>query len=256
MRGLVLTRRLTPRLMVLLGCLLLVLVLVLGEALWIAFSGTRVPRPTISREAQTIGNGPPLTFAVLGDSTAVSQGGAYTEGYAVAVAKHLAAHHQVTWSNVAVPGARAHDVATEQLGQVAPYRPDVVVMAVGANDVTHLTKLATARTALQQTIAGLRRANPEVKIILTGSPDMGSVPRFPQPVRWLAGKRTEQFNRMVIRLAQDEHVTFAPIAARTGPAFRHNPRLFAVDKFHPNTAGYQLWAPVIIEAIDTAQSSR
>jgi lysophospholipase L1-like esterase len=234
-----------------------ILLVVLGafacfEVAWIAWCGERVARPNIGQQAQTIGAGSPLTYVVLGDSTAVAQGGDYHLGYAMALAAYLGIEHRVTWANVAVSGARATDVATKQAPQAAAYKPDLALIAVGANDVTHLTNIGAARQSLRSTIAQLRKANPSVRIVLTGSPDMGAVPRLPQPLRWFAGRRTTSFNVMVKQLSAQQHVTFAPIAEKTGSTFRAHPGLFAADRFHPTTGGYNLWTPVLVRAVDEA----
>lgn len=231
---------------------LVFVVCIVFELAWLRFNGTPVPRPDIPRGVQLIGKGAPLTFVVLGDSTSVSQGSTYQQGYAVAAAQHLAQTYAVTWANVGVSGARAQDVATKQADDAAALRPDIAVIAIGANDVTHLTDFGNAQQSLLQAIDILREANPGVRIILTGSPDMGSPRRLPQPLRWAAGERTKSFNDMVVRLVQKEKLTFAPIAAKTGPTFRKHPELFAPDNFHPNGQGYALWSPVIITAIDEA----
>jgi lysophospholipase L1-like esterase len=226
------------------------LLFLIVELLLVVYNGTAVARPTVPSGAQTIfGRGSPVRYVVMGDSTTVSQGGDYTQGYAVQSAEYLAGSSTVTWLNLGVPGARAKDVATSQLARALKHKPAIVLVAVGANDVTHLTPIPRVRRALKATIQKLQQVNPAVYIVLTGSPDMGAVPRFPQPLRWLMGKRTAAVNRMVVRLAKTEHVTFAPIAQKTGPAFRHNPQLFAADKFHPTTEGYALWTPVIIAAL-------
>jgi lysophospholipase L1-like esterase len=154
--------------------------------------------------------------------------------------------------NLAVSGARAHDVAGQQVAQAAVNKPDVVLVAVGANDVTHLTSIGSVRASLQTIIVTLRQANPQVRILFTGSPDMGAVPRIPQPLRALAGNRTKALNSMMSVLAAKEHVTFVPIAEKTGPIFRAHHELFAPDNFHPNTEGYKTWIPVIVAAIDEA----
>jgi lysophospholipase L1-like esterase len=205
--------------------------------------------PQIDRSAQTIGSGSKLTYVVMGDSTAVAQGGEYAQGYANTSAQYLSKKYLVTWVNVAVSGARAKDVATGQLREAITYNPDLVLVAVGANDVTHLTSISSVRKSLSAAIDSLRKANGKVQIILTGSPDMGSVPRFPQPVRWYMGTRTVEMNSMVVGLAKEKGVTFAPIAEKTGPTFRAHPELFAADKFHPNTQGYEFWIPVIQDTL-------
>lgn len=238
--------------MIALLLLVAVIAFVLVEFLWVLYNGRLVPEPVTSRTPQTIGSGPGLRYAILGDSTAVSQGGGYEQGYAVATAQYLAKTHQVTWINLAVSGSRAADIAGKQIEQAVRFKPDLVLIAVGANDVTHLTGSGAVRANLSSAIASLRKINSNVGIILTGSPDMGSVPRFPQPVRWLAGVRTTTLNQTIQQLAAQHHVTFAPIAEKTGAAFRAHPNLFAADKFHPNTKGYLLWIPVLTTAIDQA----
>lgn len=232
--------------------LFLIVCFIAFEVLYIMYNGSAVPRPTIPRDEQVLGSGPTLHFVVLGDSTAIAQGGAYQRGYAVASAQYLAKNHTVHWKNVAVSGARAKDVTEEQIPKALPLHPDVALIAVGANDVTHLTNLSSFRNSLVAAITTLQRTNPQIKIVLTGSPDMGSVPRFAQPVRWLAGKQTERVNRAVAKIAREQHVTFAPIAQDTGPTFRAHPELFARDKFHPNDKGYALWLPVIYTALAQA----
>ncbi len=221
---------------------------------WIKWNGSPVAVPGIPRGGQTLGqaNDTPLTYIVLGDSTTISQGGDYKTGYAVASAEHVAGSRRVTWHNLGTSGARVADVLREQIPDAVALRPRLVLIAAGANDVTHLTGTKEARRSLESAVARLRAANPDVRIVLTGSPDMGSIPRLPQPSRWLAGVRTEQFNSMVRSLCASANLTFAPIAEKTGPAFRRDRSLFAADNFHPNAKGYALWTPVITEALDVA----
>jgi len=235
--------------LMILGTIGVLALFVASQLLWVVFNGKPVPRPVTPREVVQIGQGTPLKYAVLGDSTAVAQGGDYALGYAQATAAYLATTHQVAWQNAAVSGATIEDVVDSQLPQVIASRPDVVLIAVGANDVTHLTPLRKVRNSFERAIGELRAANPQVIILLTGAPDMGSVPRFGQPLRWLVGERTKVLNKKVQALAIKNRVIFAPIASKTGPIFRARPELFAADKFHPTTEGYQLWIPVLTAAL-------
>ncbi len=235
--------------MIILAIFLALIIFIGAEALYIKYNGKPVARPTIPRQEQTDGQGPPLRYAILGDSTTISQGGDYQKGYAVASAAALANHHRVTWRNFGISGARAQDVARKQLPQALGFKPDVVLIAVGANDVTHVTATKSVEASLEHIIADLQHQNPHIRIILTGSPDMGSVPRFPWPVRQLADHKTKNLNRMATQLASKHHQTFAPVAAQTGPTFRAHPELFAADNFHPTNDGYALWIPVINAAI-------
>jgi lysophospholipase L1-like esterase len=233
---------------------LIIVILLVGfvvfELAWIKYNGSPVPVPAVSRAPQTIGSGPKITYIVLGDSTSISQGGDYAQGYATATAQYIAKTHAVTWANFGVSGARAKDVADLQLKEAIAYKPDIILVVVGANDVTHLTSIGSVRDSFKKIISGLQAANPNVHIILTGSPDMGSPPRLPQPLRELAGFRTVSLNKMVASLADGKRVVFAPVAEKTGPIFRANHHLFAADNFHESTEGYKVWTPVLTGALD------
>lgn len=236
-------------LVVLAAVIALVLVVAAVNFLIIRYRGTPVPAPDIPRSLETYGQeGEVLRYAVLGDSTTISQGGDYNEGYARETARFLAGNgFRVSLQNFGQSGATAADVASNQAPKASEFNPDIALIAVGANDVTHLTSLSSIRESLKETIGTLKRANPDVRIILTGSPQMGAVPRFPQPSSYLAGVRTGQVNEVVRDIvANEESVYFAPIAAETGPRFAATPdKLFARDLFHPNTQGYNLWTNVL-----------
>jgi lysophospholipase L1-like esterase len=234
------------------GILLLIAIVALVEILVILNNGTPVPSPTIPRTPQVFGTGTPKTYLVMGDSTAVSQGSAYTDGFAVASANHLAKQYKVTLVNVAVSGARVADVARLQLPQAAKYHPDIVLLAAGANDATHFTGGGSIRASLETIIDGLRKVNPNVKIVVTGSPAMDSVNRFPFGAKQLMGLRTRQVNAVFAKAVSEDGLTWAPIARETRAAFLADPTLLAPDKFHPNARGYALWTPVVNKAIDAS----
>lgn len=228
------------------GILVLFVIIEFG---YIMFNGKNVAAPNIPRKT-TIGKGSEIIFTVMGDSTSIGQGTDYKHSYAMAAAQHLAKNNQVHLINVGVSGARANDVATKQLPQALQFIPDVVLIAVGANDVTHLTNPEKFTNSLQTTIDGLRKANPEIKIVVTGAPDMGAVPRFPWPVKGIMHSRTEKINQAYAKLVTKNGLVLAPIAKETGPIFAKHPEYFAQDKFHPNQQGYAQWIPVINKALD------
>jgi len=194
----------------------------------------------------------PLRYVVLGDSTAAGRGAPYRQGIAVATARRLAARRRLTLTNLAVSGARFDDVRREQLPAAARLRPQLVLVAAGANDVTGLTRLGAVRDDVRAIADGLRAARCDVAIVLTASPDVGSAPRLAQPLRAVAGWRTTQLNRAVEDVVRDRRLVLAPIAERTGRRFRADRSLFAADGFHPSAGGYATWTPVIEAALDRA----
>ncbi len=217
--------------------------------------GYRAPSPA----PRTFGSGdePALRYIVLGDSTATGRGAPYERGIAVGSARHLAGpSRRVTLTNLAVSGARFGDVRRDQLAEAARIAPDAVLLAVGANDVTGLTRLGSVRDDLERIVARLRAARCDVAIVVTASPDIGSAPRLAQPLRTVAGWRTRQLNDAVEDVARDRGLVLAPIAERTGRRFRADRSLFAADGFHPSAAGYATWLPVIDDALDHALTRR
>jgi acyl-CoA thioesterase-1 len=195
---------------------------------------------------------PPLTYVVLGDSTAAGEGASYESGIAMRTTSTLAQRFHVTMFNLSVSGARISDVRRDQLAEAESLHPDLVLLSVGANDVTHLTPIGRMRSDLREIVRKLRASNHDVKIVVTGSPDMGAPPRVPWLLRGLASHRTKRVNAMFEPEAAAMRLTFAPIALRTGPLFRADHTLFAADNFHPNERGYAAWIAVLDEALGSA----
>jgi acyl-CoA thioesterase-1 len=195
-------------------------------------------------------NHPERTYVVFGDSTAAGQGAIYEKGIAVRTATQLATRFNIQLINLGVSGAVVHDVLTKQLPKAQNLHPDIVLLSVGANDVTHLTSLESIATDLTQIITKLKAQNCAVQIILTGAPDMGTTLLFAQPLRFLAGVQATRINLPFQRVIEKQQVLMTPIAQKTGPIFAKDPSLFASDSFHPNEKGYAVWASVINETMN------
>jgi lysophospholipase L1-like esterase len=229
-------------------------VLVLGVAFFAACRSAGDAAEAVPvREPRTFGSrGAALNYVVLGDSTAAGVGADYEQGIAVRTAEALGGSRRVTMHNFGVSGARAAGVVRDQLPLALERKPDLVLLSVSANDVTHLTSAKSVRSSIEQTVQALRRVNPKVAIVITGSPDMGSPPRIPWLLRALAARRTASINRELLELAASERLVFAPIAEETGPLFRADHSLFAGDRFHPNERGYATWVSVLNRALALA----
>ena len=195
-----------------------------------------------------------MRYVVMGDSTAAGQGADYESGIAMRTAQQLGVEHKVELVNLAVSGAKIADVRAEQLKPAMALQPDLVLISIGANDVTNLTSPDAAKEDLRQVIAAIRRSG-DARVVITGAPDMGSVPRFAQPLRYLAGKLTQRLNARLYELEKEPGVTLVPIALETGPIFRKQPELYEKDKFHPNAKGYAVWVQALNRGLATALSN-
>lgn len=232
-----------------------ILALLIANVVSVVFNGDNVEAPEISDKETTIGSGEKLKYLILGDSTAVAQGAEYEQGFAVQTAQELAKTKQVTYKNVGVSGARIHDVVVDQLERSKDFVPDLVLVAVGANDVTHLTSIGSIKRDSQTIINSLRERNKNVAIVFSGAASMGSVKRFTQPFKWFMGQQTQDVNYAMAKLANDNNVAFAYIARETGEQFAEHPEYFAKDNFHPNAEGYAVWTKVLNPVIENTLSN-
>lgn len=132
------------------------------------------------------------------------------------------------------------------------YTQDKVYSLRYANDAVRFSRSMNIEIAAQQIVDQLKQVNPDVRIVMTRSPAMDSVSRFPFFSKWIMRYRTYQVNKIFENIIIRNGLTHAPIAERTRQAFLDDPTLTAADNFHPNARGYNLWIPVINKAIDTA----
>ncbi len=191
----------------------------------------------------------PVRMAWLGDSTAAGVGASSpARTLPVLVACGLGPGRTVELSSYAVSGARVEDVLERQLPALlaAGPLPDMVVIDVGANDVTHLTRVNAFRNAY---LAILNQLVTGTAVIVLGVPDLGSATRLPQPLRFVAGWRGGTYDA-VVEAMRDHDADYVNIADFTGPAFSAEPdRYFAADHYHPNDEGYALWARTVLPVV-------
>ena len=186
-----------------------------------------------------------LKYLVMGDSTGAGQGGDYDQGIAVSTAKNLSQNYEVEFLNASISGAKVSDVITGQLEEGLKFNPDLILISVGANDVVKLTNPSTFEKDLGKLISKIIESNCKTKIVVTGVPEMGAIPRFAQPLRYIAGLQTKNLNNVFDQIIKKYNLAHAPIAKITGPIFKKDKSLFAQDRFHPNNQGYAEWIKVI-----------
>ncbi|WP_375477103.1 SGNH/GDSL hydrolase family protein [uncultured Jatrophihabitans sp.] len=184
---------------------------------------------------------PPIRIAMLGDSTAAGYGvhrDLDTPGAQIAIGISEAARRPVHLSNIAVVGAESADLAVqvEALRAARGDRPELVIMMIGANDVTGGMKPADCVPYLADAVDGLRELGAEV--VVGTCPDLGTLRPLAQPLRSYA-------RRLSRNLARAQTVAVVGAGGRTvslgdllGPLFTTNPEYFAEDQFHPSAAGY------------------
>lgn len=194
-------------------------------------------------------------FAVLGDSLAAglgAQNARFTPGAMLAQGISNVLDRPVRLMNAATVGARSSDLAA-QVDRALHMRPQIAVIIIGANDVTHAGRPQIAVGYLEEAVRRLRAV--DCQVVVGTCPDVGSVSPIPQPLRWVARRLSRQLAaaQMIACVRAGAHVV--SFADELGPEFARDPDLFAEDRFHPGPEGYervtQVLFPAVLAALDS-----
>jgi lysophospholipase L1-like esterase len=197
--------------------------------------------------------GEPISFVVLGDSSAAGLGvdtADETPGALLAAGLAEIAERPVHLTVVARSGAQTSDLDV-QVPLALAARPDLALVIVGGNDVTHRVRATTSVRLLDEAVRRLHDAG--AAVVVGTCPDLGTVEPIPRPLRWLARQASR-------RLAAAQTVAVVEAGGRTvslgsilGPEFAAAPRdMFSVDRFHPSSAGYASAAAVMLPSAASA----
>ncbi|MFC0526282.1 SGNH/GDSL hydrolase family protein [Phytohabitans kaempferiae] len=205
--------------------------------------------------------GKPITMVVLGDSSAAGYGvrrPRETPGALLATGVSRRLRRPVRLHRFAVVGAMSVGLG-RQVEAALEIRPDLAIILVGGNDVTHRVPTSTAVRHLVNAVRDLRAAGAEV--VVGTCPDLGTIRPIKPPLRWL----TRHWSR---HLAAAQTVAVVEAGGWTvslgdllGPRFTAEPlRLFSWDHFHPSADGYAMAAaallPTVLAALGAAEERR
>ncbi|MFD0584244.1 GDSL-type esterase/lipase family protein [Dactylosporangium darangshiense] len=160
---------------------------VLGQALMARKTIPQVvsPPPRADGIFGTQFEGEPIRLVVLGDSSAAGYGAEHpSETFAAAVAAGLAEQQQrpVRMRCLAVVGAESKGLPP-QVDVALRQKPDIAVICVGGNDVTHRVRVQTAVQHLVDAVRRLRAAG--VEVVVGTCPDLGTIrPIQPRCAGW------------------------------------------------------------------------
>lgn len=195
--------------------------------------------------------GDPIDLVVLGDSIAAGLGAEkakHTLGGGLARRLAKATGRSVRLRTAAVVGAESSALAEQVAGLPDGYRPQVAVIVVGGNDVTHRVPVPVSTRHLMDAITALRALGAEV--VVGTCPDLGALRSVPQPLRSLGSRASRQlaFAQRGISLAAGARVV--SLSHVVGPFFITNPEeMFSLDRFHPSAHGYKRTAKAMLPSV-------
>ena len=200
--------------------------------------------PTVGTIA---GEGVPLRLLVVGEST-VAGVGAPDHAHALTgqIAAALAARtgRTVHWHAAGQIGATAHAARTRLVPEVPAAPMDVIVLALGVNDVLRFQASTRWIRDLTQLIADLRRRVGAAPVVLASVPPMGRFPGLPQPLRGVLGLRAAALD-LAARRCVPTLTRVAHSPAHLDPAGG----MFCTDRFHPSINGYRRWGSQIADSV-------
>ncbi|MCW2496786.1 MAG: Lysophospholipase L1-like esterase [Jatrophihabitans sp.] len=181
---------------------------------------------------------PPIHIALAGDSTAAGYGAHRprdTPAAQFAIGISEVARRPVRITNVAVVGAESKDLPP-QIDRLLAHPPELVMIMIGANDVTELTKPSVAVPHLELAVRRLRAAGAQV--VVGTCPDLGTVRPIAQPLRaWVRRLSRQMAMAQTVAVVQAGGTTVS-LGDLLGPIFASRLEMFAEDRFHPSAAGY------------------
>ncbi|MBX6767837.1 MAG: SGNH/GDSL hydrolase family protein [Actinomadura rubrobrunea] len=195
----------------------------------------------------------PLSFVMLGDSTAAGLGvhePDETPGALLAAGLSSIAGRPVRLTNVALSGARS-EALHGQVDKALAARPDIAVIMIGANDVTARVPAAESVRHLAAAVERLHAAG--CKVVVGTCPDLGTVQPVMQPLRWIARRASRQLaaaQTIAVVERGGRTVSLGDLLARE---FEADPReMFSADRYHPSARGYAAAAAAVLPSMAAA----
>lgn len=181
-----------------------------------------------------------LLYVALGDSAAQGVGASRPgRSYVGLVAEHLRRRtgRTVRVVNLSISGARLREAITLQLPPLRRLQPDVVTVAIGANDIASFDR---------------ERFTRELGEIYDSLPAGTIVAELPSFYLGAAERNARIANTIVHRLAGEHGFPVAPLhsTTRRQGAARYALNQVSADFFHPNDRGYRVWASAFLPVLD------
>lgn len=196
------------------------------------------PRISQSELALALRHVEDLRIIAMGDSSVFGVGDHGNDipsvgfGWTGRIAHDLKAERFV---NVAKNGARARHLPTNQLPAVIAYRPHMVLICIGTNDVLRGDFSTEEIRSCLETIC---KAAVEIGslVVILGLPDPIRTAPGPMALRRILSDRVILINEILDQIASDG---LAIVVPTWNSRIAHERRMWHVDRMHPSALGHQ-----------------
>ena len=191
-----------------------------------------------------------MLYVSLGDSLTAGVGtDKYEESYPYLLASKLAASGQsITLENFSYPGAKSSDLIKDLLKPAIAAQPKMITLLIGTNDVHGNISSKDFEAHYRQILSSLK-SETKAKIYAINLPHIGSETLILPPDSFYLNKRTEDFNKIIEKVAEEYQVQYIDIYSPTFKIFEKDGPHYASDAFHPSALGYAIWSEIIYDRI-------
>ena len=191
-----------------------------------------------------------MRYLALGDSFTIGTGTTPDRSFpAVLVTRWRERGMTCDLSNPAVNGYTTDDLVREELPLIASYRPDLVTLLIGANDIVAGAREDRYRAQLARIHERLTREAPGARRFALPQPDWSVAPAsvaFGEPAD--VARTIERFNEVAREEADRAGATYIDIFPLMRDQMRRG--MFAPDGLHPSASAYAAWADALVERIE------
>ena len=219
---------------------------VLPQAIRVRKNAPRFPGAGGPREGTT-GKGAPLNLLAVGDSIIAGVGaGDLSRALVGQTAEQLADRLgcRIDWAARGSIGADSNKILHRLVTRLPEMKADVILLSVGVNDVTGLTRVSRWQQNLTDLLTALQRHSPGAIVAVAGIPPLKGFPLLPQPLRALFGLRGDIFDRAARKM-----VSRYPWALYVPLEFDPTPEKFSADGYHPSEESYTLFGQMMADGI-------
>lgn len=214
--------------------------LLLAQGAYLRRTVKELPEPEGPREGAA-GDGPPVRMLIIGDSSALGVGVTRQDDALLGqMTRRLAGRYTVEYHLRAVSGARTSDVLG-WVGDIPRARYDLVITALGVNDVTKVVSLRRFRQGQTALVTAIKARFEDPFVVISGLPPVHQFPLLPSPLRWILGQQARRFDRHL-----DDVTATQRRCAVARPDMQLGLHNMAADGFHPGPAVYAAWADTIM----------
>lgn len=193
--------------------------------------------------------GEPLHCLLLGDSTMVGYGVkdvAHTPSALIGNGLSHLLDRPVTIRNESTVGARSRDLM-HQITASDEQRPDLAIILIGANDITHQVPAKRSARRLAGAVSRLRSLGAEV--VVGSVPDFGTIKPLPDPLRTVCRYWSRHLARRQTVAAVEAGARVVSLADVLEPLLLvKGDALFGDDRFHPSADGYSTVCGFLVAA--------